>query len=216
MCINFFLFALPRALRPTLLFLFSKVGARVLQGESWRLVSAAFLHVHVIHLLVNSVFLFAVGSACEILFGRDAFVSVYLSGAMFGNVASCIADPFSTRASVGSSGAVFALVGGMVVHLMKNGRALGPRARDTTLSVALASTLAIVLGFFSTAIDAWAHLGGFVAGAIAATSLVPTVSRSGRAGMVQRKGRKESLAVVAVAAMLALISVRLVGILWTK
>ena len=197
--------------RNTLAHLLGRSSPAILRGESHRLLTAALLHVSVAHLVANCIALHAVGCAVEILFGRAAFIAVYLSGAVVGNVLGFLVSPTSCTISIGCSGAVFALVGALVVHLHRNSSALGRRARDTLRSVVGAATCAVVVGFSCSRIDAWAHAGGLVAGMCTGVVLVPTVTRRGGLGCVRRAGKVLALAVVAavcVAAFVTVLSIR--------
>lgn len=173
--------ALQRALRmrgialPSLLQLGSKVSARVLAGEHWRLLTAAFLHVNSAHLALNSYALFALGSATEILFGRAAFMTIYMLGALGGNTCSTIFAPRSPRPSIGSSSGVFALVSAMCIHLYKNRGPIGPLAQQNLRLVATATALNLLAGWLSPRTDGHSHFGGLLAGLLAAAALVPRI-----------------------------------------
>lgn len=160
---------------PSLLSLGAKVSTKVVSGELWRLVTAAFLHVDVGHLLLNSYALFALGSATEILFGSAAFMAIYMGGAVGGNVFSVVASISSSRPSVGSSGGVFALIAAMCVHLERNRAAIGPIARNNLKVALMATVINLIGGWIMPSVDGWAHFGGFMYGVVMATCLVPTV-----------------------------------------
>ena len=65
--------------------------------------------------------------------------------------------------SAGASGAIFAVLGGLVVLLIFH----KGRLEELTLQrVAIMSVLSIWVGFQSAGVDGWAHLGGFLAGAL--------------------------------------------------
>lgn len=160
---------------PSLLTLGAKVSTKVVSGELWRLVTAAFLHVDIGHLLLNGYALFALGSATEILFGSPAFMAIYMGGAVGGNVFSVLASIQSSRPSVGSSGGVFALIAAMCVHLERNRTAIGPVARSNLKAALMATFVNLVGGWVMPSVDGWAHFGGFMYGVFMATCLVPTV-----------------------------------------
>lgn len=154
----------------------AKVSTKILSGELWRLVTAAFLHVNVGHLALNCYALYALGSATEIVFGSGAFIALYLGGAVGGNMASVVASPASVRPSIGSSGGVYALLGAMCVHLERNRGAIGRNlARGNLRAVLTAMSVNLVGGWLMPSVDGWAHFGGWVYGAAMAVWLVPTV-----------------------------------------
>ncbi len=84
-------------------------GRWSLAGEIWRLLSHAFLHGSVVHLLVNSISLFSLGGMLERLLGWRRFLVLYTVSALAGGLASAFVG--GARLSVGASGAIFGLLG---------------------------------------------------------------------------------------------------------
>lgn len=185
---------------PNLQALGAKVSTKIVSGQLWRLLTPAFLHVNLRHLLLNTYALYALGSATEILYGSSAFASIYLSGALGGNVASFCANASSTRPSVGSSGAVFALIAAMCVHLDRNRGPIGPLASENLRLVATATLLNLAGGWLMPSVDGWAHFGGCLFGVVTAIKLAPQVvlhrsSHTGRLTFVEvrRQGKRASV-----------------------
>jgi rhomboid protease GluP len=88
-------------------------GPRTTNGEWWRLITALFLHVGVLQLLVTVVVLVGVGSAIERLVGPGAVAVVYLAAGVIANLAKMSASQVSVI--TGSSGAVWGLYGILLV-----------------------------------------------------------------------------------------------------
>lgn len=198
------------SLLPNLQKLGAKVSTKIVSGQLWRLLTAAFLHVNWRHLMFNSYALYALGSAAEILYGGAAFLSIYISGAIGGNLASLLASITSSRPSVGSSGAVFALITAMCVHLERNRRPIGPVARENLRLIAIATALNLAGGWLMPSVDGWAHFGGCLFGFFMGIRLVPRVilHRSAESGVVtyvevRRKRRRSAITAVLVAAAVA-------------
>ncbi|HJZ69380.1 MAG TPA: rhomboid family intramembrane serine protease, partial [Blastocatellia bacterium] len=82
-----------------------------------QLITAAFLHVGLIHLLSNLLFFFAVAFSLEDLWGRGIFLGFYLLGA----AVSCLPDIVHPGVvpSVGASGAISAVAGAFLLRLPK-------------------------------------------------------------------------------------------------
>lgn len=207
------------ALLPNLQTLGAKVSTKILTGQLWRLLTAAFLHVNMRHLLFNSYALYALGSAAEILYGGAAFVSIYVAGAVGGNLASLLASSTSARPSVGSSGAVFSLIAAMCVHLERNRRPIGPAARENLRLVALATALNLAGGWLMPSVDGWAHFGGCLFGILMGVRLVPLVvlHHSGETGVVtfvevRRRGTRAATVAAVVAVTAAVIVALLLGV----
>jgi membrane associated rhomboid family serine protease len=136
-------------------------GESLDQGELWRLISASFLHVEGIHLLLNAVALFVLGRLCEAVFGSVRLLWLFLVAGAGGAALSWFAG---NPLSVGASSAVFGLMGAAIVFGWRHGADLPARARSFfrwKLLPWLALNLALGLLPF---IDAYGHLGGLIAG----------------------------------------------------
>ncbi|WP_300007264.1 rhomboid family intramembrane serine protease [Pseudonocardia sp.] len=131
-------------------------------GEVWRLVTSGFLHIGPLHLAFNMLALWIIGRDMEILLGRGRFLAVYLVGMLGGAAAVMVLQPGQLVA--GASGAVFGLMGGLLVALLRLRRPL-----NQVLGL-LAVNLA--LGFFISSISWQAHVGGLLVGAAATAVLV--------------------------------------------
>lgn len=147
---------------------FWMVGVDVAGGQWYRLVTSAFLHASVVHIAFNMWALWVVGPPLEALLGRLRFLAVYgvslLSGAaasyMFGN---------PLVPSLGASGAIFGLFGGMLV--------VARRMRWNSGGLIAIIVINLVLPFFVPDIDWRAHLGGLVGGAAATAVMAYTPQR---------------------------------------
>src|SRR2546422_1928443 len=79
----------------------------VAQGDWWRLVTAIFLHYGPIHLGMNMISLWIVGSALESAIGRGRYLLLYLVSGLAGSAGALILSP--NAATVGASGAIFGI-----------------------------------------------------------------------------------------------------------
>lgn len=143
--------------------LFGQIGPfGVAKGETYRLLTSAFLHGDWLHVALNAYALWLFGPALEQAFGRSRFAALYLLSALGGSAASyAFSEPGSV--SLGASGAIF----GLIAATMVVGRRL--RRDNTGLWALLAINLA--LGFLVANIDWRAHVGGLVTGAAVAAAL---------------------------------------------
>ena len=158
-------------------------------GEWWRLVTAAFLHGSFLHIAFNMYVLFALGPTLERILGHGRYLTLYVLAALGGGVASYVFSDIRT-VSVGASGAIFGLMGALVVA--------GRRLRYDITQVLVLLGINVVIGFFAPGVDWRAHLGGLVTGAVVAAIMVFPARRHRTA--VQVSGL---LAVVFVLAALA-------------
>src|SRR4051794_26521754 len=78
----------------------------ILKGEWWRLVTAVFVHIGIIHIASNMYVFWGLGMMAERLLGRLNFLAVYLLTGIAGNVLSLLLKPNIVGA--GASGAIFA------------------------------------------------------------------------------------------------------------
>jgi membrane associated rhomboid family serine protease len=131
-------------------------------GEYWRLIGAAFLHIGPLHLAVNMIALAVVGPQLERVFGPWRFLSVYLLAALGGSVSVYLFDsPFNAVA--GASGAIYGLFAATVIVL----RDLGIDARFMLVTIGINIAVS-----FTPGISLLGHLGGLVAGGLAAAAIV--------------------------------------------
>lgn len=128
-------------------------------GEWWRLLTPVFLHSGLLHFAFNSYVLMQLGPLVESEFGTERFVFAYLACGVAGNVASQALSPGGL--TVGASGAIFGLVGLLLVHGKRRGGAFG-----TGLGRGMTEYAVYALIFsFLPGIDWRAHLGGLAMGA---------------------------------------------------
>lgn len=170
------------------------VKDRVRDGEWWRLLSCAFLHVNVLHLFFNATAGMSLARIARSLVGDAAILLVFLAAAVAGSVASTL---LSEVTSIGASGGVLGW-GGMLMGLALRHRDLRATGLVTNLMrwiVVLALIGVAGMGF----IDNGAHAGGFLAGLLSGLWIVRDRDRPlPMGGELSRKGR------IAAAALLGL------------
>ena len=134
-------------------------------NEWWRLLTSAFLHGSFLHIAFNMYVLFALGPTLERVLGHGRFLTLYLVAALGGAVASYAFSDIRTL-SVGASGAIFGLMGALVIA--------GRRLRYDITQVLILLGINVVIGFLQPGVDWRAHLGGLVTGvAVAAVFVLP-------------------------------------------
>lgn len=156
--------------RRALIQLGAKIGPLIDQGQYWRLITAAFLHVGPGHLFFNLAALLTFGRLAEVIFGHSRFLVIYLLAAVASTVASYA---FLPGLSVGASGALFGIGGALVVFYAINHRLSGPTGRSQLTGYAMLLAANAAFGFFQPGIDNYGHLGGLVAGAVLGFFLAP-------------------------------------------
>lgn len=176
-------------------------GPLTLNGEPWRILTYAFLHSNLWHLLVNTFGLVFIGPYVERYLGRWRFLATYLFAAVMGGLMSLTMLPIDK--SVGASGAILGLCGAAVLA-EKNVFFLDSADNDskpvswmvklTVLTMFLVSDGIIALA--TPGVDMGAHLGGLLGGIIAGALFSNGVR-------LQEKGRL--LETFGIAALLVLI-----------
>lgn len=146
------------------------VRDRVLHGEVWRLASSMFLHGGLDHLAGNCIGLYIVGIAAEHAWGLSGAAMIYFGSGLLGAVASVALHP---GPSVGASGAIFGLLGGVIVFFWKYGSDF--HVRDKRVGNVLLIWAAYSLGtaYFAPLIDNAAHMGGILGGGIVGLLITP-------------------------------------------
>ena len=168
-------------------------GSVLLNGEWWRIVTAMFVHVGILHLATNMWCLWNLGLLAEPLMGSLGVFGVYLLTGAAGNLLSTLFNwlwPIRDAAGIGfpvgagASGAVFGIAGALII-LLKSQRLPVPPIELKRLrkSVIYFAAINLVIGFSISggtrvlgsgiSIDNMAHLGGFSCGLLFATPMVP-------------------------------------------
>ncbi len=148
----------------------AKVNQYILQGAYWRLFTAMFLHIGVMHLLFNMWALFAIGRLVEAYYGHTRYAIIYLLGGLFGSLASYA---FSESVSAGASGAVFALTGATSVYFFRYRDNFGAHGRAVLQNMLFIIVINLAFGFAGSGVDNWGHIGGLVGGLLLAWGLLP-------------------------------------------
>lgn len=129
----------------------------VADGALWQLLTSAFTHIDVMHLGFNMLALWFLGPQLERVIGRARFLALYFVSALTGSAAVLwLSDPDS--ATLGASGAVFGLLGALLVLVLK--------VKGNAQSILLWLGLNVAYTFLGPGSISWqGHLGGLVGGA---------------------------------------------------
>lgn len=184
----------------------NNAGSVLVQGEWWRIVTAMFVHVGIIHLATNMWCLWNLGLLAEPLMGSFGVVAVYVLTGAAGNLLSVLWNgrhiasilpqlPAGLDAAAyfppgaGASGAVFGIAGALIV-LLKSPRLPVPpdELKRLRKSVIYFAAINLVIGFSISlpalssrtgiSIDNSAHLGGVLCGLLFAAPMVPRIGNS--------------------------------------
>ena len=148
----------------------AKVNEYIAQGEVWRLFTAIFLHGGVVHVMFNLYALYALGPLLEGYTGHTRFLTIFLVSGLYGSLFSYA---LSGPVSVGASGAIFGLLGGISIYFLKYHSNFGMQGRAILQNMAIVLVLNLIIGFSSGFIDNWGHIGGLVGGALITFGIMP-------------------------------------------
>jgi rhomboid protease GluP len=141
----------------------AKYNPLIIAGEYWRLLTAIFIHIGLVHLFFNSYALYVFGTQVEQRFGHTRFLALYLLSGLGGAVASFVGNP---SLSAGASGAIFGLLGTIIVYYASYRAEFGERGRRQLTSLLVVAGLNLFWGLVNPGIDNLAHIGGLVSGLV--------------------------------------------------
>ncbi|WVW79247.1 hypothetical protein I302_101213 [Kwoniella bestiolae CBS 10118] len=146
--------------------------------QSWRFVYPIFLHVGIVHLLLNMLAQIIAGAQVEREMGTIPFLIVYMAGGIYGFV---LGGNFSRTGipSVGASGALFASNACVLVDLVLHWK-YEERPKLKAFLLAIEFWIGFGIGYIPNAVDGLAHLGGWALGILLGIILYPSISESKR------------------------------------
>ncbi len=139
-----------------------KANELILAGQYWRLVTPMFLHGSIIHLGFNMYALYILGRRVERFFGSFRFLGLYLIAGIAGNMFSFF---FTPAPSLGSSTAIFGILGAEGVFIYQHRKLIGNQSRVALWQIIQVAAVNLLIGL-SPGIDNWGHIGGLIGGAI--------------------------------------------------
>lgn len=168
LCVAFFLMAVAGGVQAAVVN-WGMMPLAIAEGEAWRLLTSAFVHASIVHLGFNMLVLYLLGPSLEMILGHVWFLVLYLLSALGGTTMSyLLLSPAGV--SVGSSGAIFGLMGALVVA----GRRFRFDVRQVVILLAINLVIGLALGSF---IDWRAHFGGLLVGTATAAVIAYAAGR---------------------------------------
>ncbi|UOQ47450.1 rhomboid family intramembrane serine protease [Gracilibacillus caseinilyticus] len=140
----------------------AKYNPAMMDGEWWRILSSMFLHIGVLHIGLNMMALYFVGTLVERIFGNYRFLIIYFLAGISGGIASFA---FNANVAAGASGALFGLFGALLLFGLKNPKIF---FKTIGMNVIFLVILNIIFGLSIQQVDNGAHLGGLIGGFLAA------------------------------------------------
>jgi membrane associated rhomboid family serine protease len=138
-------------------------------NDYWRLVTSGFLHDGLLHIFINMISLWFVGSALEPAIGRVNFLAVYFVSLLAGSFGALWFQPGTP--TVGASGAIFGIFGALIVVA----RARGIPIWQSGLGFVLVFNLVFSLSV--RGISVGDHIFGLIGGLITGFLIVEVAER---------------------------------------
>lgn len=187
-----------------------KINERIIQGELWRLFTPVFLHStrSILHIAFNMYALYIFGPGLERHFGSLRFLGLYMIGGFCGNVVSFLLSP---APSLGSSTAIFGLLGAQGAFLYQNRELFGQSAQRALINIITIAGINLFIGL-SPGIDNWGHIGGLLGGGLFAWFGGPVLRLEGVYPMLRLVDQRETGDVVRVGLTVSVLFAILAGI----
>ena len=143
------------------------VNAVAYRGEYNRLITSMFLHADISHLFSNMVILMYIGGVVEMNIGHIRFVILYFISGIMGNILTVVYEisRYESWTSLGASGAVFGVMGAMLVLIIKAYRRYGI-SKNLTGRVVFMVAYSFFAGLTRGGVNNIAHFGGLATGII--------------------------------------------------
>ena len=182
----------------------ANVKSAVVAGEWWRLPTSVFLHVGLLHLVLNMLGLWILGKLLEQMYGSLRFLAIYMVSGLVGALTSVYLGP--PGMSAGASGAVLGILGATVAELGLH-RDHYPHhwSRALLKNLVFLAIAQVVIGFIYPMIDQAAHVGGLLTGAAVAVLLSPRHKNAAT-------GLRKALAVILAVGAFASVGYGVVGV----
>lgn len=162
--------------------------AGALSGAWWQLITSGFTHVEILHIGMNMLALWFLGPPLEQALGRARFLAVYFISLLAGS-ASVVWFAAPTTFTLGASGAIFGLIGALLVLTLKVG--------GDVRTVLIWLGINVAYTFIGSGISWQGHLGGLVGG-LAASAIIAFAPRENRTTLQWSALAALSLVVLAV------------------
>ena len=186
-----------------------------LTGDTWRLLTAMFLHGGIVHLALNMYVLAFTAPLVEYEFGTPRMLAIYFAGGLLASCASVFwAELRATPAnmvplvtvSVGASGAVMALFGSLLAGLVLPTPRFAhlPKHRQPGINKGLIQAVAINIGmgFLMKGVDNSAHVGGLLAGVVLGLLMAIAPAATGARDALARYAAAAGLVALCVGGLL--------------
>ena len=150
----------------------ANAGAYTLDGDYWRIVTAAFLHGGFLHIAFNMAVLWDVGPLVERIYGSKRFFLMYFFAAITASLNTLFWNPGGV--SVGASGAVFGIFGVLLAFYQSHRKTIPAHViKEKSRVVIAVIAYNLIFGMIQPNIDNAGHVGGLIGGFLIGAVLSP-------------------------------------------
>jgi rhomboid protease GluP len=140
-------------------------GVQTLTAQPWRILTSNYVHIGLLHIVLNMWCLWNLGALAEQIFDRLTYFLTYTVCGLGGSIASLWWHPMGVGA--GASGAIFGMAGALISALYLGNLPVHPQAMKSTLKSLLSfAGYNLFFGTVVPGIDNSAHIGGLISGLI--------------------------------------------------
>jgi rhomboid protease GluP len=180
-------------------------------GQYWRLFTPMLLHGSILHLGFNMYALYILGRRLERYFGHTRFLALYIISGLTGNVFSFM---LTQASSLGSSTAIFGLLGAEGIFIYQHRDLLGERFKGALRQIIQVALINLLIGL-SPGIDNWGHIGGLLGGVAFTWFAGPLFQLEGNFPLVELKDKRSRDLANVVFLIMALLLLALVWLILT-
>lgn len=155
-------------------------GPYVDRGDWWRLVTAMFLHGFVLHIAFNMYALWAIGRPVELFLGPYRYLLLYFVSGLAGSAGALLWSP--TTPVVGASGAIFGVLGAMMIL---EWQVTGRFAGQALTLILINLVINFAFNGLGGNISIGGHIGGVIGGVLCALAFAHWGSRRASRGWLQ-------------------------------
>lgn len=152
-----------------------QVNAFVTAGQFWRIFTAMWLHFNILHIGLNMLSLFFIGTIVEMFYGKWRYLLIYLLSGIIGGIVTyfAIGPNDGSTLLAGASGAIFGVFGALGIFFLVNRRAMGAAGTSMIMNRLFWLVLNFAFDFSIPGIGIQDHIGGLVAGLILGFIFLP-------------------------------------------
>jgi rhomboid protease GluP len=142
---------------PNVLIQLGQFNISVLNGAYWQLLTSIFVHVDIMHIGLNMLFLIIFGLRAEELFTTEEYFAAYMLSGLSGSILTLfLMSPYTL--SAGASGAIFGMYGASIIYMRKT-------FGQSIIGALLYGFLLLMLST-GAGVNIVAHFGGLATGLI--------------------------------------------------